>query len=64
MVFLWISTSTMAEVGRLWAPVMCFAVLFAARALPKLRTALPLVLALEIAQTMAINRYLEVINSG
>jgi hypothetical protein len=64
MVFLWVSTTTMAEVGRLWAPLMCFAVLFAAQAMPRLRGALSLVLLLELAQTMVINRYLEVINSG
>jgi len=43
---------------------MCFAVLFAAAALPRLRGALSLVLLLEIAQVLVINRYLEVINSG
>ncbi|HEX6513856.1 MAG TPA: hypothetical protein VF157_16245, partial [Chloroflexota bacterium] len=64
MVFLWLSTATMAEVGRLWAPVMCFAAIFAAAGLPRLRGALPLVLVLQIAQVMVVNRYLEVINSG
>jgi hypothetical protein len=64
MIVLWLSTATMAESGRLWAPVMCFSVLFAARALPRLRGALSFVLLLEIAQVMVINRYLEVVNSG
>ncbi len=64
MVVLWLSTATMAESGRLWAPVMCFSVLFAAQAMPRIRGALSLVLVLELAQVMAINRYLEVINSG
>jgi hypothetical protein len=64
MVWLWITPAALAEVGRLWAPLMCFSVLFAAQALPRWRGALPLVLALEIAQVVVINRYLEVINSG
>ncbi|HUZ76434.1 MAG TPA: hypothetical protein VMV93_02510 [Chloroflexota bacterium] len=64
MVFLWFSPAARAEVGRLWAPMMCFAVLFAARALPRGRWPLATVLLLEIAQVIVINRYLEVINSG
>ena len=64
MIWLWLTPAALAEVGRLWAPVMCFAVFFAASALPRSRGALPLILALEIAQVMVINRYLEVINSG
>jgi len=64
MVFLWINPGVLAEDGRIWAPYMCFSVLFAAHAIPRLRSALPLLLALEIAQVMVINRYLEVINSG
>ncbi|MGH2363054.1 MAG: hypothetical protein ACRDHX_00175 [Chloroflexota bacterium] len=64
MGFLWFSPAARAEVGRLWAPMMCFAVLFAARALPRGRWPLATVLLLEIAQVMVINRYLEVINSG
>ncbi|MDE3077039.1 MAG: hypothetical protein KGJ86_16610, partial [Chloroflexota bacterium] len=64
MVFLWISPSALAEVGRLWAPLMCFAVLFAASALPRSRWALASALALQVAQVIVINRYLEVINSG
>jgi len=64
MVVLWITPAALAEAGRLWAPLMCFAVLFAAAALPRLRGALSLVLLLEIAQVLVINRYLEVINSG
>jgi hypothetical protein len=43
---------------------MCFAALFAAYALPKMRGALPTVLALQIVQIMVINRWLEVINHG
>ncbi len=64
MVFLWINPGVLAEDGRIWAPYMCFAVLFAAHAAPKPRGAMPLLLALQIAQVMAINRYLEVVNSG
>lgn len=64
MIWLWLTPAALAEAGRLWAPVMCFAVFFAAYALPRWRGALPLVLLLEIAQVMVINRYLEVINSG
>ncbi|MHB8618779.1 MAG: hypothetical protein ACYDAG_04270 [Chloroflexota bacterium] len=63
MVVLWLSPLAKAEVGRLWAPMMCFAAIFAARALPRGRWSLPLVLALQIAQVMVINRYLEVIAS-
>jgi hypothetical protein len=64
MVFLWLTPAALAEGGRLWAPLMCFSVIFAAYALPRLRPALPLILLLQIAQIMTINRYLEVINSG
>jgi hypothetical protein len=64
MLFLWINPGVLAENGRIWAPYMCFSVLFAAHAIPRLRGAMPLVLALQIAQVMVINRYLEVINSG
>ncbi|MBV8087543.1 MAG: hypothetical protein JO247_22265 [Chloroflexi bacterium] len=64
MVFLWLTPSALAEVGRLWAPLMCFAAIFAAYALPKVRAALPTVLALQIVQIMVINRWLEVINHG
>jgi hypothetical protein len=64
MIYLWLSTTTMAEVGRLWAPLMCFAALFASQALPRFRGALSLTLLLLLAQAMVLNRYLEVINSG
>ncbi len=64
MVALWFSPAARAEVGRLWAPMMCFAVLFAAQVLAKWRWAVPLVLALQVAQIMVINRYVEVVNSG
>ena len=62
MIFLWITPTALAEVGRLWAPLMCFAAIFAAWALPKARGALPVTLALQIAQIMVLNRYLVLIN--
>lgn len=64
MIWLWLTAAALAEVGRLWSPLMCFSVIFAAYALPRWRGALSLVLVLQIAQVMVINRYLEVINSG
>lgn len=64
IIWLWLTPAALAEGGRLWAPLMCFAVLFAAAALPRFRGALSVVLLLELAQTIVMNRYLEVINSG
>src|SRR5581483_9712631 len=55
MIFLWLNPLALSEVGRLWAPVMCFSAIFAAAALPRQRFALTSVLMLQIVQVMAIN---------
>lgn len=64
MVYLWLSPSALAETGRLWAPLYCFAALFGACALPRRRWALSLVLVLQIAQTIVLNRYLSIVSTG